>query len=414
MREPMAWTGAAVVAGAALWPWWRPELGACLVGVLALCLLAILAQGRGVAWLALFAAAFLLGSGAVQPARLASEADRIQGRVERTMGSEAWVRTAQGRLRLRLPEPARVGERLAAITGPLTAPAVLPGAPANAPDDARSGALPRRARAGPSKRGPAVRPRPGPLRAGTARRPDEGPGHRRPLGRRRVDPRAASPDRHLPPAGDQRPARRAALRHGRRPRLAAAAPAGPDPGLAPGGGAAHPLRGRRRRRLRPLGRRPGLRPAGLGDGRRGRGHLAAGSSPAALDAAGPGCRPGRARRAGAGRRPGLPALFLGGRRDAADRAPLHPPAAAGLAPLAELAGRQPRRHDRGLARHPALCGPALPAALPPLAPGQPGGRALDGGDRRARLAADPGAARRARPAGPWPWATPPSSLEFAG
>lgn len=147
MREPMAWTGAAVVLGAVLWPWWRPELIACLVGVLALSLLAIAAQGRAVAWLALIAAAFLLGSGAAEPARTAPATTWVSGRVERTVGSEAWVETSQGRLRLRLPEPASVGERLVALTGPLSPPALLPGAVSAAPDDARAGASPRRARA---------------------------------------------------------------------------------------------------------------------------------------------------------------------------------------------------------------------------------------------------------------------------
>ena len=159
MREPWAWLGWLVVAGAWSWPWWTPAAAPLLAGTAHLCLLAWLGREARAAWAALAVAAFLLGAAA--PAGLPPHADgsHLRGVITASSTRRAVLSTGSGQAELWFPDVApRPGTRVAAWTAPASAWVHLPGALDGTAGLARAHRTRRRVREWVTLREPARQP----------------------------------------------------------------------------------------------------------------------------------------------------------------------------------------------------------------------------------------------------------------
>ncbi|MFT4977379.1 MAG: competence protein ComEC [Myxococcota bacterium] len=134
MREPWAWMGWIVVAGAWSWPLWQPAPMLLMLGVAHLCVLAWIGAAARTAWPALATAAFLLGAAAPASLPPAETRDHIRGTVVSASTRRAIVQADAGQAELWFSDEApKTGTRIAAWTRASSPWVRLPGAQDSAP-----------------------------------------------------------------------------------------------------------------------------------------------------------------------------------------------------------------------------------------------------------------------------------------
>lgn len=129
MREPWAWLGWIVVAGAWSWPFWTPSPLPLLLGAAHLSMLSWVGHTAQASRMALAATAFLLGAAAPGVLPPAADAEHVRGEVVAASTHRAVLQTDAGQTELWFADTAPIpGTSIAAWTAPARQRARLPGA----------------------------------------------------------------------------------------------------------------------------------------------------------------------------------------------------------------------------------------------------------------------------------------------